>query len=104
MRAAVALAASFALLLVTTRASAFTHIVKPGETLAQIAVRVYGDAKKETIIAGANALDSQGGSAPVSGMHLEIPAPGHHRVVAGESWTDLALQYLGDAKRADVLA
>jgi len=102
--AAIAAAIAGAVSSFAGNASAFTHIVKPGETLAQIAVRVYGDAKKETIIAGANALDSQGGSAPVSGMHLEIPAPGHHRVVTGESWSDLALQYLGDAKRADVLA
>jgi LysM domain len=88
----------------TTRADAFTHIVKPGETLAQIAMRVYGDAKLEVVLAGANALDSQGGSAPVPGMRLEVPAPGFHRVTAGETWSDLALAWLGDSKRADVLA
>jgi LysM repeat protein len=83
---------------------AFTHIVKPGETLAQIAARVYGDARRETVLAGANALDAQGGSAIVPGMRLEIPAPAHHTVIAGDKWNTLALTWLGDTKRADVLA
>ena len=84
--------------------AAFSHIVKPGETLAQIAARVYGDARKETILAGANALDVQGGSAIVPGMRIEIPAPAHHTVIAGETWSGLALAWLGDTRRADVLA
>ena len=83
---------------------AFPHVVRPGETLAQIAARVYGDPRLETVLVGANALDSQGGSAIVPGMRLEIPAPQHHQVTAGESWADLALTWLGDDKRADVLA
>jgi hypothetical protein len=103
-RAVALLVAIVATIASTKRAEAFTHIVKPGETLAQIAVRVYGDAKLEVVLAGANALDSQGGSAPVPGMRLEVPAPGYHRVVAGETWGDLALVWLGDVKRADVLA
>jgi hypothetical protein len=90
--------------LATSGAHAFPHIVKPGETLAQIAARVYGEAKKETVLAGANALDAQGGSAIVAGMRLEIPAPGHHRVEKGETWAAMALTWLGDAKRADTLA
>jgi hypothetical protein len=94
---------AFALLAARTT-YAFPYLVRPGETLAQIAARMYGDPKLETVLAGANALDSQGGSVIVAGMHLEVPAPSHHRVVAGEGWADLALAYLGDAKRADVLA
>jgi LysM repeat protein len=87
-------------------ARAFTHVVKPGETLAQIAQRMYGDSKLETVLVGANALDSQGGTIIAHGMRLEIPAPGHHTVVQGETWHDLSLEWLGDAdvSRADVLA
>jgi len=83
---------------------AFPHIVKPSESLAQIALRVYGDPKLEVVLAGANALDSEGGSAPVAGMRLEIPAPKFHHVIAGETWPGMAAIWLGDAKRADVLA
>ncbi|WP_394833804.1 LysM peptidoglycan-binding domain-containing protein [Pendulispora rubella] len=85
-------------------AHAFSHVVRPGETLAAIAQRVYGNAKMETVLAGANFLDVQGGSAPVPGMRLEIPAPGFHRVSSNETWITLALEWLGDGKRADVLA
>ena len=48
-------------------ASAFTHIVKSGETLAQIADRLYGESRLEVVLVGANALDVQGGTviAPV---------------------------------------
>jgi LysM repeat protein len=85
---------------------AFTHTVKPGETLAQIAERVYGEPKLETVLVGANALDVQGGTVIAPGMRLEIPAPGHHTILQGETWADLALSWLGagDIARADLLA
>jgi LysM repeat protein len=87
-------------------ALAFTHIVTPGETLAQIAERLYGNAKLESVLVGANALDLQGGTVIVPGMRLEVPAPGHHTALQGETWADLALSWLGakDIARADVLA
>jgi LysM repeat protein len=89
-----------------TSAHAFTHIVKPGETLALIAEHIYGDAKLETVLVGANALDTQGGTVIVPGMRLEVPAPGHHTVLQGESWADLALTWLGagDPPRTELLA
>jgi hypothetical protein len=87
-----------------TDADAFTHIVKPGESLAQIATKVYGNPRLETVLVGANALDAQGGSVIVPGMRLEVPAPGYHRIAIGETWFDLALTYLGHKDRADVLA
>ena len=105
MRRCRVVALSCALLLLwATPGLAFSHIVKPCETLSQIAARMYGDARKETILAGANALDVQGGSAIVPGMRLEIPAPGHHTIIAGDTWAALALAWLGDGRRADVLA
>jgi LysM repeat protein len=106
MRAALALGISLALLLVGARASAFTHIVKPGETLAQIAERVYGDSKRETVLVGANALDVQGGTIISAGMRLEVPAPGHHTIMQGETWAELALSWLGtsDMARTELLA
>jgi hypothetical protein len=56
------------------------------------------------VLVGANALDVQGASAIVPGMRIEIPAPGYHRVEENETWPELSLAYLGDAKRQDVLA
>ncbi len=92
------------ILTIAPSARAFTHVVKPGETLAQIAARMYGDARKESLLAGANALDAGGGSVIVPGMRLEIPAPSHHKVAPGETWMSMASTWLGDAKRAEVLA
>jgi LysM repeat protein len=90
----------------SSQAQAFTHIVKPGETLAQIAERMYGDAKLEVVLVGANALDVQGGTVITPGMRLEVPAPGHHTVMPGETWTTLSLSWLGSDRvaRADLLA
>ncbi|HSO40354.1 MAG TPA: LysM domain-containing protein [Labilithrix sp.] len=85
-------------------ASAFTHVVSKGETLAQIAIRFYGTARFETALVGANALDAHGGSAIVPGQPLEIPAPSHHRVEQNETWAELARVHLGDARRAETLA
>jgi LysM repeat protein len=89
-----------------TEAGAFSHVVKPGQTLAMIAERVYGDSRLEAVLVGANALDVQGGTVIAPGMRLEVPAPGHHTVVQGESWADLSLSWLGtnDIARAELLA
>src|SRR3954471_531606 len=70
---------------ISADAGAFTHVVSPGETLAQIAIRFYGTARFESAIVGANSLDAHGGSAIVAGQPLEVPAPGHHRVQQGSS-------------------
>jgi LysM domain len=101
-----AFTAASAALALPADAGAFTHIVKPGETLAQIADRLYGDAKLEAVLVGANALDTQGGTVIAPGMHLNVPAPFHHTIVQGETWTELALTWLGtsDIARADLLA
>jgi LysM repeat protein len=99
-----AFAVTTALALSPAPADAFGHVVSQGETLAQIAIRFYGSARFEAAIAGANALDAHGGSAIVAGQPLEIPAPGHHRVTSGETWFAIARMYLGDPKRADILA
>lgn len=83
---------------------AFTHVVSQGETLAQLAIKVYGTPRFETAIAGANALDAHGGSAIVPGQPIEIPAPAHHRVQEGETWFGLARIFLGDNRRGETLA
>lgn len=85
---------------------AFIHIVKRSETLAQIADHMYGDSRREAVLVGANALDVQGGTVIAPGMRLDVPAPGHHTVLQGETWTDLALSWLGtsDVPRAELLA
>lgn len=91
-------------LAVTGDAAAFPHVVKKGETLAQIAERTYGRVQMEQILVAANGLDAGGGIPIVAGMRLEVPALGHHRVTAGETWSGLAAELLGDEKRGDVLA
>src|SRR5579883_883003 len=103
MLAAGALAASVG---AAADARAFAHTVKPGESLAQIADHVYGDSRLEPVLVGANALDAQGGSVIAPGMRLEVPAPGHHTVMQGETWADLALAWLGtnDQARTELLA
>jgi LysM repeat protein len=104
MKKGIVSVALFAALAASPASHAYTHVVQPGETLAQIAQRVYGDTRYETVLVGANALDARGESAIVVGMRLEVPAPRHHKVKARETWGDLALRYLGDGARADVLA
>lgn len=99
-----AVAFATAAALCSREAPAFVHIVRPGESLAAIATRVYGDATRELLLADANSLDAQGGSAIVPGMRLEVPACGFHRVVEQETWSSIARDWLGDARRADTLA
>jgi LysM repeat protein len=98
------LALALSVAFIASDASAFTHVVSQGETLAQIAIKFYGTPRFETALVGANALDAHGGSAIVAGQPLEIPAPSHHRVEQNETWGELARIYLGDGKRAETLA
>ncbi len=92
------------LLLEPGDARGFPHVVKKGETLAQIAERTYGRVEMEQLLVAANGLDAGGGIPIVAGMRLEIPALGHRRVAQGETWGTLADELLGDERRGDVLA
>ncbi len=85
-------------------AHAFPHVVKAGETLAQIAERTYGRVEMEQILVAANGLDAGGGIPIVPGMRLEVPALGYRRAVAGDTWVALATALLGDERRSDALA
>jgi nucleoid-associated protein YgaU len=78
--------------------------VKPGETLAQIAERMYGRVEMEQLLVAANGLSAGAGISIVPGMRLEVPAVSHYRVSAGETWPILAERLLGDPERSDVLA
>lgn len=93
-----------ALSLASSSAGAFTHVVREGETLAQIAERVYGHVRFEKVLVAAGGLDLGQGTPIVPGFRLEVPALGHVRVVAGDGWASLARELLGAADRADVLA
>ena len=98
------LSVSGALLGAGHEAGAFPHVVKKGETLAQIAERTYGRVEMEQLLVAANGLDAGGGIPIVAGMRLEVPALAHHRVTAGETWAGIAIELLGDERRSDVLA
>ena len=85
------------LLLVLTSpvtASELRHRVAPEETLGVIAQTYYGDVSRAEIIRIYNGLDQ-----PVirAGTDLRIPVADKHTVVAGDSWSALALRYWGDA-------
>jgi LysM repeat protein len=81
----------------------FVHVVRPGETLASVAQRYYGDTRKESVLVADNGLTAQGGAAIVVGMRLGIPHVSYHRVRDGETWSELATMFYGDPRRAFVL-
>lgn len=92
------------LLVPAAKARAFPHVVKPGETLAQIAERTYGRVEMEQILVAANGLDAGSGIPIVPGMRLEVPAVGYRRALAGDTWAGLASALLGDPNRSDAFA
>jgi LysM repeat protein len=92
------------LLASSKQASAFTHIVQKGDTLASLAEKYYGRIQYEKILVAANALDAHGGTAIAPGMRLEVPALSHRRVRKGETWDELAEELLGSEHRSDVLS
>ncbi len=78
----------------------FIHVVRPGETLASIAQRYYGDPRRESVLVAENGLTAQGGAPIVVGLRLTIPWSTYHRVAAGETWPVLAERFYGDPRRA----
>ena len=85
-------------------ASAFTHIVVQGDTLASIAEKYYGQIQYEKFLVDANLLGLEGGSPIVKGMRLEVPSVGHRAVRHGDTWDALAAELLGAGNRSDVLS
>jgi LysM repeat protein len=84
-------------------AAAFPLVVKPGDSLAGIAQRVYGRSGNERVLATANGLERGGG--PIApGTRLEIPSLGYRRTTRGDTWAELATQLLGAPERAATLA
>lgn len=83
---------------------AFPHVVRQGESVAQIAEQIYGKVELERVLVAANGLGGRRGSSVVPGMRLELPAVGYHKVLAGESWQSIASELLGDKRRGDVLS
>jgi LysM repeat protein len=73
---------------------------QPGETLAGLAQRFYGDASLADLIAQHNQL--RGALEP--GVELRLPSASRHTVARGESWSDLAARYWGDAALGRALA
>jgi LysM domain len=80
------------------------HVVRRSETLASIAERYYGRIQYEKLLVAANDLDAHGGSPIVPGMLLVVPALGHYRVKAGQTWAELATELLGAPNRDVVLS
>ena len=76
------------------RAGELTHIVTPGATLGDIAELYYGDAARSDLLRAVNELES---TTIAVGSKLRIPVTDLHAVVAGDSWSELAARYWGDA-------
>jgi hypothetical protein len=99
-----ALLSAAVVLLPANSAAAFPYVVREGDSLAQIAERMYGDSAQERVLVTANMLDVEGGSRIVPGMLLEIPTIRYYVVKEGELWPDLATRLLGSRRRAGALA
>ena len=82
---------------------AYTHVVRPGETLASIAQRYYGDPRRETVLVTENGLTTQGGAPIVVGLRLLVPRVTYHVVASGETWASIATRHYGDPRRVSAL-
>ncbi|WP_067857021.1 alpha/beta hydrolase-fold protein [Nocardia shimofusensis] len=79
-----------------------THTVMAGETLPMLALRFLGDAELYRLIATAGGItepDDVG-----AGQRLIIPGYRKYEVVAGETLSELATRYYGDASFARFIA
>ena len=94
------LATMFVALAIAARAD--EHIVRPGESLPQLAEQLYGDARRAEILATANGVRAVDETLR-AGQHLVVPGPEYRAVGAEDTWASLAQRLLGDERRAFLL-
>jgi hypothetical protein len=92
-----------ACLLAAFASGAAEKIVTPraGESLEQLAERLYGDPKRAIVLRAHNRLPP---GPPEPGAALEAPFSEVVRVEPGATWDALALEHWGDARHARALA
>lgn len=73
-----------------------------GDTPAKLARRYYGDPERGRLIAAANQLPEK--ARLTAGRSVRIPTAWSYRIREGDTWSRLARDYLGDARRGKVLA
>lgn len=78
------------------------HKVRPGDTLELLAAEYYGDRNYALFIMAANKM--QHPRALKAGERVRIPVSREITTAVGDSFESLAQQYLGDPRRAKVLA
>ncbi len=100
IRAALALAAVSSLPIGSAWAS--EHVVRPGESLPQLAEQLYGDARRATVLAAANSIPEVD-EILIAGQRLLVPAPEFRVVAPEDTWDSLAQLLLGDGRRSFLL-
>jgi LysM repeat protein len=79
------------------------YTVVAGDTLSALAVRFYGDAELDSLIAGASGI-ADPNSAINAGQRLIIPDISRYTVVAGDTLSALASRFYGDASLYPLIA
>ncbi|MBI2895175.1 MAG: LysM peptidoglycan-binding domain-containing protein [Deltaproteobacteria bacterium] len=78
------------------------HVVRPGESLPQLAEQFYGDARRAAVLAAANSIPEVD-EILIAGQRLLVPAPEFRVVAPEDTWESLAQLVLGDGRRAFLL-
>jgi len=85
-------------------ALAWVHIARAAETLDQLAARYYGRVELAMAIRAANGFVHPDDGRLIQGERIELPEVTYHRVREGETWEQIAEQYLGSSRRGPFLA
>ena len=90
------------LVLVAPAARGEEHVVRTGESFADIAQAFYADPNLGDLVAAANGMDPK--TPPDEGARLVIPHARAYKIRGDDTWKALAAKHLGDEGRAPVLA